>query len=832
MIGPARCIGVVALGCGFARSGASDAVPQAPSPPPPPPPALTTTDPPEGETSMPAQSQPQHKHTNRLAKETSPYLLQHAHNPVDWFPWGEEAFAEAKRRQVPILVSIGYSTCYWCHVMERESFENEETANLMNEHLVCIKVDREERPDVDDLYMSAVVALTGQGGWPLNVFLVPPPPDDAPQGWRALAPFWGGTYFPPQENHGRPSWPRVVEALSSAWQTQREEVVAQSARLADAVRDRLSIGSSESPIGQGEISSAVITLLRIADRSHGGFGPAPKFPQPVFLTLLMDSRDSLGSEETQRRVDEALSLTLDRMAMGGMYDQAGGGFHRYSTDAQWIVPHFEKMLYDNGQLAEVYAGAADRTGSAYYKRIADEICAYVLREMTDPQTGAFYSAQDAEVNGREGLNYLWTPEEVELVLQQAGEESLIGLARQAFGLNAPPNFRDPHHPDEPPRHILVLTAHPTPLAESLKLTSEQLDDRLARVKRALLKVRDAREQPGLDDKVIAGWNGLMIAGLAQASQALDKPEYRDAAIRAWTFIDANMRDDSGGLLRTHRAGRAAIPAFCEDYAFLAHGLLALHRSGAGDEYRDAAAALVDEARRRFWDETRGGWFDTLADRDDLFFRARSTHDGAVPSAASVMLLNLIDLYEPTGEEKWLDDAVLALASISYEVHDNPIATANSTRAMLRLLDLAPQRVHRIGRAGGDDPDRLIDLAPSAAEIDLVENSSFELAVTLIARRGYHINAHDPGSDEVVALSFDLVDGAGLAFAPAYPPGTEFGVAGETIRVHEQSVTVPILIRRVGAVTGEPRLMVTYQACNEHECLLPVTEEVPVKLKVR
>ncbi len=797
----------------------------------PPPPPGRTTDSPEGSAAMPDASQP-HQHTNRLARETSPYLLQHAHNPVDWYPWGEEAFAEARRRQVPILVSIGYSTCYWCHVMERESFEDEQVAAAMNERLVCIKVDREERPDVDDLYMSAVMALTGQGGWPLNVFLVPPPPDDQPQAWTGLAPFWGGTYFPPQEAHGRPSWTRVVEALSEAWKTQREEVIAQSARLSDAVRQRLSLAGGAAPIGQGEIAAAAITLLRIADRAHGGFGQAPKFPQPAFLTFLMDCRDALGGEDNRQRADEALSLTLDRMAMGGVYDQVGGGFHRYSTDAQWIVPHFEKMLYDNGQLAEVYAIAAQRTGSEYYRRVADEICAYVLREMTDPSGGAFYSAQDAEVDGREGLNYLWTPEEVQAALKAAGEEALTDFAFKVFGLDRAANFRDPHHSDEPARHVLLLTAHPGPLAESLGLVPREFNERLDRVRRALLATRAQRRQPRLDDKVIAGWNGLMIAGLARSAEAMQRPEYRDAAIRAWRFIDANMRDESGGLLRTSREGRAAIPAFCEDYAFLAHGLLALHQSGAGEEFRDAAVALVDQARDRFWDEARGGWFDTQAGRDDLIFRARSIHDGAVPAAASVMLHNLIDLHERTGEEKWLDDALAALAAVSGDVAENPVAAANSTRAVLRLLDLAPQRVHRIGRPGAEDPNRLVDLAPSVAEVDLIASASFELAVTLIARQGWHINAHEPGSDQVVPLSFELVDGDGLALSPAYPAGTEFGVAGEVIRVHEQSVTVPLLIRRVGPITGRPRLMVTWQACNDRECALPVTEEVPVKLRVR
>ncbi|MCC6909950.1 MAG: DUF255 domain-containing protein [Phycisphaerales bacterium] len=811
----------------LAAALAAGASPDPHNPPP------GTTPPPEGEVSMPAQDSAQPKHTNRLAQETSPYLLQHAHNPVDWWPWGPEAFAEARRRQVPILVSIGYSTCYWCHVMERESFENEDIARLMNERFVCIKVDREERPDVDDLYMTAVVAMTGQGGWPMNVFLTPPPPDDLPEGeqWTALAPFWGGTYFPPQDAMGRPGWSRVVESLSEAWKTQRADVIEQSRRLADAVREQLSLQSSAAPIGPGDVSAAVVTLLRIFDRTHGGFGQAPKFPQPVFLELLMASRDSVSGADTQQRVDEALSLTLDRMAMGGMYDQAGGGFHRYSTDAQWIVPHFEKMLYDNGQLAEVYAKAAESTGDAYYRRIADEICAYVLREMTDEKTGAFYSAQDAEVNHREGLNYLWTPDQVREALTKAGEGELVDLAIRAYGLDQPPNFRDPHHPEDEPMHILALMMHPEPLARAMNLSAEQVMERLDRIDAALLEVRTTREQPGTDDKTLAGWNGLMIAGLAEASRALDKPEYREAAARAWTFINTSMRDEGGTLLRSWRAGRAAIPAFCEDYALLAHGLLALHRCNPKAGYADAAANLMDEARQLFWDSNRGGWFDTREGSTDVFFRARSLHDGALPAATSIMLNNLIDLHEITGEQRWLDDAIAALTAISGDLHQNPTAMANSTRALLRLLEVDPQRVHHIGR-DGVDPNRIVELAASVEEIDLTSEMSFEFAITLMARRGYHINAAEPGSDQVVPLSFELRDGAGLALAPAYPEGTEFGVGGETIRVYEQSVTVPMLIRRVGEVTGEPVLVVTFQACNDTSCLAPVTEEAPVKLKVR
>ncbi len=827
MIKPATRIGqslAVLLALGLrAAPGAQHAPPSTPSP----------THPPENEVFMTPQPDSAPLHTNRLAQETSPYLLQHAHNPVNWQPWGEEAFAEAKTRQVPILVSIGYSTCYWCHVMERESFENEDTAKLMNEHFVCIKVDREERPDVDDLYMSAVIALTGQGGWPMNVFLTPPPPDDLPEGdrWTALAPFWGGTYFPPQDAMGRPGWPRVVQSLSAAWNEQRSDVLDQAKRLAGDVRTRLSLHGDATPVGPGDVSTAVMTLLRIFDRANGGFGQAPKFPQPVFLDLLMASRDSIGGESSRDRVDEALSITLDRMAMGGMYDQVGGGFHRYSTDAQWIVPHFEKMLYDNGQLAEVYARAARSTDDPYYKQIADEICAYVLREMTDPNTGAFYSAQDAEVNHREGLNYLWTPEQVQDALKEAGEASLTAVAIKAYGLDHDANFRDPHHPEDDPKHILLLTAHPDLLTKSLNLTRQQLDAQLTRINAALLKVRDERDQPGVDDKILAGWNGLMIAGLADCAEVLDKPEYREAAARAWGFINTTMRDESGGLLRTFRAGRAAIPAFCEDYALLAHGLIALHRSNPNAGYLDAAAKLMNDARSLFWDDQRGGWFDTRRGSTDVFFRARSLSDGALPCAGSVMLNNLIDLYELDGENHWLDDAFAALTAISADLHENPIGMADSTRALLRLIDIDPQRVYRIGRGAGD-PNRFVDVAVSADEVDLVDETSAEIAVTLMARQGYHINANNPGSEGVVPLSFELVDGAGLAMAPAYPPGMDFGMADQTIRVHEHSVTVPILIRRVGEVAGQPRLMVTYQACNDTACLKPVTEEVPVTIKVK
>jgi uncharacterized protein YyaL (SSP411 family) len=378
---------------------------------------------------------------NRLSRETSPYLLQHAHNPVAWFPWGDEAIAEARRRDVPIFLSIGYSTCYWCHVMERECFESEEIARQMNDRFVCVKVDREERPDLDDLYMTATQLLTGHGGWPMSVFLEP----------QGLRPFWAGTYFPPEPRHGVPSFPQVLDAMSRAWTERRGEVLEQAASVAEGVRQHMV--SEEAPVGLGlpQVTEAGRDLLKRFDRVHGGFGGAPKFPQPVFLEFLLDLRAAAADDATRDAIDQAVRRTLDRMAIGGVFDQVGGGFHRYSVDERWLVPHFEKMLYDNAQLAQVYARAAVVYSDDFYATIARRTLDYALREMTSSE-GAFYSAQDAEVDGREGGNYVWTPEEIRAALPPED----AGFAIKVYGADAGPNFRDPHYPDSSSTNVLFL----------------------------------------------------------------------------------------------------------------------------------------------------------------------------------------------------------------------------------------------------------------------------------------------------------------------------------------------------------------------------------------
>ncbi|MBM4109594.1 MAG: thioredoxin domain-containing protein, partial [Phycisphaerae bacterium] len=494
---------------------------------------------------------------NRLAGQTSPYLLQHARNPVDWWPWGPEAFDEARRRDVPILLSIGYSTCYWCHVMERESFENEEVAAVINREAVPIKLDREERPDVDDLYMAATLIVRGQGGWPMNCFLEP----------ATLKPFFCGTYFPAEARGEMPGFADIVSRVGHAWRTQRERVLGDARTIADAVREQTSADEPPVDLGPGQVSQGVETLLRMADRDRGGFGHAPKFPQPTLIEFLLDVRPRAGDADTAGAIDAVVRRTLDAMACGGVRDQAGGGFHRYAVDHAWLVPHFEKMLYDNAQLAAVYAHAATLYGDPEYARVARETVAYVRRELTEPG-GAFCSAQDAEVDHREGLNYLWTPEQVRAAMPPDDAEWAI----KVYGLDQGPNFQDPHHPHDSPANVLRLAARPERLAGDQRLTREAFVERLRRVNAALYEARLKRKQPLLDDKVIASWNGMMIAAMARVGQVLDDPDTVDAAERAADRVLALLTSPEG----PRRVARAGVPghaaALLEDHAALASGL--------------------------------------------------------------------------------------------------------------------------------------------------------------------------------------------------------------------------------------------------------------------
>ncbi|MEZ6242306.1 MAG: thioredoxin domain-containing protein [Phycisphaerales bacterium] len=775
----------------------------------------------------------QPRHANRLAGETSPYLLQHAHNPVDWFAWGEEAFTEARRRDVPIFLSIGYSTCYWCHVMERESFEDEATAALMNDRFVCVKVDREERPDVDDLYMTATQIMTGRGGWPMSSFLEP----------ESLRPFWCGTYFPREPRQGLPAFTQVLEGIARAWKTQREDVLAQGEQVAGAVREALGGEAEPTPVGRAHVSGAIEGLLRTVDRTNGGFGGAPKFPQPANLMLLLDARE--GAEgDTLAAIDASVRTTLDRMALGGMFDQVGGGFHRYSTDAIWLVPHFEKMLYDQAQLVIAYARAATVYADEFYGRIVRRTLDYVLREMTpssEPGAGGFFSAQDAEVDGREGLNYLWTPEEVRGALPADDAE----LAIKLYGLDKGANFRDPHHRDEAARTILSLRDRPERLAGALGMTPNDLCAKLDSINEKLYSVRAQRKQPHLDDKVIVSWNAMMIEALVAGTSLTGDARYHEGAERAGTHILTRMRAPDGTLLRVARGGKAKTPAFLEDHAALIRALVALHASpfAAGDQRLRDAVEIADLAEAAFA-APGGGYFDTREGQGDLFVRTRSTYDGAIPCGSSLMLGALLMLHDATGEGRFLDRAVGALSSLSPRLARSPVAVVEATRQLLRML----RSPVLAGRMTLDEPQRFVtnDAAPfpvevlaSADTIEVAPDRPASFRLRLEIKDAYHIVAADPGEGGrgLIPLRVGLVRGQGVAVYADYPAGEAFdpGIPGVgDIRVHHGVIEFDVAIEHapgVGPSTGDPILGVTFQACTQTECLEPRTLELGVEIDV-
>ncbi len=749
-------------------------------------------------------------HTNRLINETSPYLLQHANNPVDWYAWGTEAFEAARAQDKPIFLSIGYSTCYWCHVMERESFEIQEVADVMNAHFISIKVDREERPDVDDIYMAAVQATTGSGGWPMSVFLEP----------QTLKPFLGGTYFP------RKQFVTLLNRVSELWATRRSTLVQNADRLAESVIRYLEADTPPVAIGEQEVLKARLGLMRMYDRSDGGFGGggggarAMKFPMPVYLDLLM------GIGWADEEVRAAVLHTLDRMATGGMYDHIGGGFHRYSTDARWLVPHFEKMLYDNGQLASTYAAAYERTGDAFYAEIVRETLDYVLSEMTGDE-GAFYSAQDAEVNAREGGNYIWTKRQVREALTDAGLDEEIDFALEVYGFDRGTNFRDPHHPEDGYKNVVYLVARPDAQAREMGVSVEAFNDRLARVNAALFAVRARRDQPGTDDKVLAGWNGLMIGGMADGGRVLNEPKYIQAARRAAEFVLTRMRSEDGGLLRTYRAGQAKISGVLEDYALFIRGLIALSRATGDATLLGEAQRLAGEARQRFGDERHGAYFDTLQGQSDLFVRTKSSYDGAVPCGNTVMINNLLDLYELTGDEAYRKDAAAALEGISAAIARGPFNTALATLGLKRMIAGDPQILTT--QPAPAVPSDMVTVQVSTEAVSLAPGRDAELQITLRIAEGYHVNAHEPGLAFLIPLDVRLIGSGGVAAHAKYPKSEPFrgAFADEEMRVYTGAVVVTVRLEQTGKIIGRPQLVLTYQVCTYKVCLAPKTEVLPV-----
>ncbi len=610
--------------------------------------------------SAPSPSRP----ANRLAQQTSPYLLQHAHNPVDWYPWGPEALERARAEDKPIFLSIGYSACHWCHVMERESFENPDVAALMNRHFVCVKVDREERPDLDEIYMKATQALAGHGGWPMSVWL-------APDG----RPFYAGTYLPPLPRWGQPGFVQVLTSLAQAWAGNRAQVLEQAGKVAGHVAQMSLNGGllpqvdAAAPAPRLELLDAASgQLLQMFDKEHGGFGQAPKFPHADDIRLLL--RQSAGSGDAQAL--HAAVHTLDCMARGGVFDQLGGGFHRYSTDERWWIPHFEKMLYDNALLVPAYLEGARVAGRPDFLRVARECCEWVLREMAGPQ-GGLCSTQDADSEGEEGKFFAWQRDEV---LDVAGRQH-AALLDTVWNFGDSPNF-------EGHAWVPVRAKPDAELARALGLSVESLFAALEPLRRRLWEQRERRVHPGTDDKVLAAWNGLMIGALAQAAVALEEPRFLQAARRAADFCLTALRPDGRRLAATWRAGKAQHAGTLADYACLACGLLDLFEADGDPRWAREALALARTANAHFADAERAGWYMTADDAESLFTRPRDLFDGAMPSANGMQIEACVRLWELTGDEDLRRRASCALATLEPLVRRSPQAFARALLALARL----------------------------------------------------------------------------------------------------------------------------------------------------
>ena len=588
--------------------------------------------------------------TNRLAAETSPYLLQHAHNPVDWFPWGEEALARARAEDRPILVSIGYAACHWCHVMERESFEDPEIAALMNERFVCIKVDREERPDVDAIYMDAVQAMTGHGGWPLNAFLTP---DGVP--------FYAGTYYPPEPRGGMPSWPQVIVGVADAWRDQRAEIDETGKQILPRLAGGAGMEPPEDDMDPASLDRAVETLRRGYDQEHGGFSRgAPKFPPASAIEFLL------------RRGERQMALhTLRTMASGGMYDQVGGGFARYSVDAGWVIPHFEKMLYDNALLARAYLHGFQVSGEPFFARVCTETLDWALRDLRQEE-GGFASSLDADSEGEEGKFYVWTPDEVRAAL---GDDALADSALAYFGMDGTPNFEGRWAP-------VRAASDPEALGE---------------IKTRLRTAREQRVWPALDDKRLTAWNALMIAALADAGAALDRPDYTAAAVECAEFVWRDMRDADGRLLRTYNRGQARLAAYLEDHAYLLEALLTLYETTFDPRWFAAARELADVIVEHFPDRERGGFFATADDHEALVARRKELDDNPIPAGPSAAAYGLLRLAALTGEHGYREAALGVLRLLHVVAPQYPSAFGH----VLQALDFHYATVKEVAIVGPD-----------------------------------------------------------------------------------------------------------------------------------
>ena len=761
--------------------------------------------------SMPAGYEPRTEHLdadgqplflNRLVLETSPYLRQHAHNPVDWFPWGEEAFERAKAEDKPVFLSIGYSTCHWCHVMERESFDNVEVARLMNELFVCIKVDREQRPDIDDIYMTAVQVTQQRGGWPMSSFLLPD-----------RRPFFGATYFPPQQ------FVNLMRQVDTAWHERRADLEASAAQITDLVRQITAARGAAKNLGRPVIGEAVQGLVASTDRIHGGFGGAPKFPNETNLLLLLE--EALRTSD-KAPMDAAL-ITLRAMARGGIHDQVGGGFHRYSVDGRWLVPHFEKMLYNQAHLLRAYALAYRLTGDPLLARVARQTAYYVLRDMTSPE-GAFYSATDADSEAEDGESlegefFVWTKDQLREALPPDDAE----LAIRIFGVTDTGNFEH--------RNILFLDRPLTESAADLGMSLDELLARLDTIRERLYPVREERPHPLRDDKILTSWNGMMIRALAEAADALGEPAYADAAARAAEFLWRHNRRDDGGLWRVWLDGEASTPGLVQDYAHLVHAFVALHDVTFNGRWLERSATVAAEMVERFWDpdpapDAGSGFF--VAEREKanlLIAQPKSPTDGAVPSGNSVAVRALAELGRRTGDRNATDRALAAVAAFAANIERMPAAYTYMLTGLAVALDgdAGPRAT-----AGNGAVLAAATLSPAN---DIGEH---EVNLDLVIKEGWHLNGPKPLQEDLIGTT---VEGAGSRFEVTNlrypePRRTQVSTQSGDVLIYEGAQRISFRVRPSPPAEPPPvsiPVSLQLQACDDRLCLLPemVVLELPL-----
>ena len=755
---------------------------------------------------------------NRLGKETSPYLLLHAHNPVDWYPWGPEAFARAKAEKKPIFLSVGYSSCYWCHVMERESFQNAEIAKKLNAGFICIKVDREERPDVDQVYMAALQAF-GNGGWPMSMFLT----SDG-------RPFFGGTYFPPKDREGFEGFPSLIDRVSDAWRDHHVEVERDADKLSEMVRRSLAAQGlkKKTPLSRKMAEAGREALAGQFDPDYGGFGydpdnaRRPKFPEPVNLVFLLDQHRRekgkvLGPLKPTGPDSLAMVLTtMDRMARGGIRDQLAGGYHRYATSRYWIVPHFEKMLYDNAQLASAHLLAFETTGDSRWKDEAEATFGFIAHTMTSPE-GSFYSALDAETDGEEGAYYVWTRDELKTLLPDGREHVAFS---QVYGLKRESNF-------EKNRYVLLEPRTREEQAKTLEMTPRALETLLAPLRTKLLSVRERRPAPLRDDKILTSWNGLMIAAYADGYRLLKVPEYRDAAEKAADFLMAKLVTKEGRLLRTYRAGQAKIPAYLEDYAFLSDGLLRLHAATGDPKRLVQARSLTDRMIADFSDEKAGGFFYTADDHESLIARPKDPHDNVLPSGNSVAVRNLVALATLTKDTKYLEVAGKTLDAFSATLGQRPASAPLMLVALGEYLDATKASEIEVSQKSEPAPEaqgQLVTASGKVGKTDPKGTTEYEFTVSI--REGWHIYANPTGVQGLLPTRLTLGPGQEATLVRVdYPKGKAkvLGTSGaEEVALYEEKVTLKAVVRLDTKLENKTplRFLLEFQACNDRACLAP------------